>query len=163
MGKMMEYKGYHATVEYDSEDDIFFGEVFGINDSLNFHGTSINELKEMFHQCIDHYLEMCKEFGKAPEKEYSGSFNVRIPFELHRDSAIEAMNRGLTLNNYVKTALENELNRNDCNKETLILVPYASKDTTASLAAKVNMSITESDYSDNPFVFNKEEDIAWKQ
>ena len=28
MSSMLEYKGYHATVEYDAEDDIFVGEVF---------------------------------------------------------------------------------------------------------------------------------------
>lgn len=30
MNSMLEYKGYHATIEYDAEDDIFVGEVFGI-------------------------------------------------------------------------------------------------------------------------------------
>ena len=59
MNSMLEYKGYHASVEYDAEDNIFVGEVFGITDSLNFHGTSVTELKEMFEQCIDNYLESC--------------------------------------------------------------------------------------------------------
>ena len=35
---MLEYKGYHAKVSFDEEDALFIGEVFGINDSLNFHG-----------------------------------------------------------------------------------------------------------------------------
>ena len=48
MNSMLEYKGYHASVEFDAEDNLFIGEVFGINDSLNFHGTSVTELKEMF-------------------------------------------------------------------------------------------------------------------
>ena len=78
MSSMLEYKGYHATVEYDAEDDIFVGEVFGIADSLNFHGTSVEELKAMFRQSIDNYLELCKQIGKNPEKEFRGSFNVRI-------------------------------------------------------------------------------------
>ena len=30
MNSMLEYKGYHATIEYDAEDEIFVGEVFGI-------------------------------------------------------------------------------------------------------------------------------------
>ena len=65
MSSMLEYKGYHATVEYDAEDDIFVGEVFGIADSLNFHGTSVEELKAMFRQSIDNYLELCKQIGKT--------------------------------------------------------------------------------------------------
>ena len=88
MSSMLEYKGYHATVEYDAEDDIFVGEVFGIADSLNFHGTSVEELKAMFRQSIDNYLELCKQIGKNPEKEFRGSFNVRISPELHRKTII---------------------------------------------------------------------------
>lgn len=47
MNSMLEYKGYHASVEYDAEDDILVGEVFGITDSLNFHGRSLDEIKKM--------------------------------------------------------------------------------------------------------------------
>ncbi|MDD7177489.1 MAG: hypothetical protein SPG09_02955 [Lachnospiraceae bacterium] len=61
---MLEYKGYHAFVEFDAEDNLFVGEVFGISDSLNFHGESVGELKEMFMQCIDNYLEICQKIGK---------------------------------------------------------------------------------------------------
>lgn len=61
---MMEYKGYHADVKYSDEDKMFVGEVIGVNDSLTFHGFSVDELEEMFHQSIDNYLVMCREFGK---------------------------------------------------------------------------------------------------
>ena len=81
---MMEYKGYHASIRYSDEDKLFVGEVIGINDSLGFHGSSVDELEQMFHQSIDNYLDMCAEFGKAPDKEYKGQFNVRIPSNLHR-------------------------------------------------------------------------------
>lgn len=64
---MLEYKGYHASVEFDAGDGLFVGKVFGIADSLNFHGESITELEEMFRQCVDNYLELCKKIGKEPE------------------------------------------------------------------------------------------------
>ena len=67
---MMEYKGYHAAIQYSDEDNLFIGEVFGINDTLAFHGSSVQELESVFHQSIDNYLEMCREFGKKTEKEY---------------------------------------------------------------------------------------------
>lgn len=66
----MEYKGYHAKFEYDRNDNIFVGEVCGIADSLNFHGSTIGELTEMFHQSIDNYLELCKTANKLPEKAH---------------------------------------------------------------------------------------------
>lgn len=83
MNLMLEYKEYHASVEYDAEDNVFVGGVLGIIDSLNFHSTSVAELKEMFEQCIDNYLELCEKIGKNPDKEFKVTFNIRIPSEMH--------------------------------------------------------------------------------
>lgn len=109
MSKMMEYSGYHAQIEYDAEDEIFVGKVFGLTDSLNFHGTSVSELEEMFHQSVDNYLQMCAETGKTPEKEFKGSFNIRISPELHKEISLQAAQEGITLNQYVLRALEESL------------------------------------------------------
>ena len=125
MSSILEYKGYHATVEYDAEDDIFVGEVFGIADSLNFHGTSVEELKAMFRQSIDNYLELCKQIGKNPEKEFRGSFNVRISPELHRKAALEAEKQKITLNQYVLNAIEKSFKQEKLeNSKTIIYMPY---------------------------------------
>ena len=105
---MMEYNGYHADIKYSDEDKLFVGEVIGINDALFFHGSSVSELEDMFHQSIDNYLEMCREFGKEPEKEYKGQFNVRIPSELHREAVIYAREKNVSLNEFVTTAIEAE-------------------------------------------------------
>lgn len=109
MSSMLSYKGYHASVEYDAEDNIFVGEVFGIADSLNFHATSVDELNTMFAQCIDNYLELCEKTGKQPEKEFKGSFNVRISADMHRQAALEAAKQKITLNQYVANAIERAL------------------------------------------------------
>lgn len=103
---MMRYKGYRATITYDEDDRIFVGEVFGITDSLNFHGTSIDELEEMFHQSIDNYLEFCIQTGKEPQKEFSGSFNVRMTPAIHARAAEYAFENGYSLNQVVAMALE---------------------------------------------------------
>ena len=68
MKSILEYRGYHAKIEIDEDDMLFVGSVLGIQDSINFHGTSIQELVDSFHQSIDNYLEMCKEFGKKPTR-----------------------------------------------------------------------------------------------
>ena len=109
MSKMMEYNGYHAQIEYDAEDELFVGKVFGLADSLNFHGTSVSELEAMFHQSIDNYLQMCAETGKIPEREFKGSFNIRISPELHKEISLQAAQKGITLNQYVLKALEDSL------------------------------------------------------
>lgn len=105
MGKMMEYQGYHAKVEYDPDDNIFVGKVVGIADSLNFHANSTDELVAVFHQSIENYLEFCKQVGKSPEKEYSGTFNVRVSPELHRKAYLKAQQEGVALNKIVENAL----------------------------------------------------------
>lgn len=109
MSNMMEYCGYHAQVEYDAEDQLFIGHVFGIVDSLNFHGSTVAELETMFHQSIDNYLTMCREVGKGPNKEFKGSFNVRLTPELHRDVSLEAAREGITLNQCVSKAIKHFL------------------------------------------------------
>ena len=106
---MMEYKGYHAKSYFDADEKIFIGEVVGIDDSLNFHGYSVSELEEMFHQSVDNYLQMCAETGKTPEKEFKGSFNIRISPELHKEISLHAAQEGITLNQYVMRALEESL------------------------------------------------------
>lgn len=141
MGKMMEYKGYHATIEFDSEDYIFVGKVHGIVDSLNFHGTTVEQLEEMFHQSVDNYLEMCESVGKIPDKEYSGMFNVRISAELHKKVYEAALTNDTTINAIVKVALEKHLNEQV--KETVVYVPYSvpSVDTASSKYMKQTTSM----------------------
>lgn len=105
MNSMLEYKGYHATVSYDADDELFVGEVFGVADSLSFHGSSIEQLKQMFANCIDNYLDVCNQVGKEPEKEFKGSFNVIMPSDLHKQIALLAAREKTTLNQYIVNAL----------------------------------------------------------
>lgn len=105
MNGIMEYKGYRARVEYSPEDEAFVGEVFGIVDTLAFEGQSIKELEEMFHATIDDYLELCRKIGKEPNRQYRGTFNVRVPVELHRDISIAAQSKNIPLNQLVTEAL----------------------------------------------------------
>ena len=109
MSELLQYKGYHGTVTLDAEDGILFGSVIGVQDSLNYHGTSVAEITQSFHDCIDGYLEMCQAIGREPDKEYKGSFNVRISPELHRSIDIAAKKQGISLNQNVQQSLENSL------------------------------------------------------
>ena len=109
---MMKYKGYRATVSYDSYDKIFVGHVFGIKDSLNFHGKTVEELENSFHDSIENYLEACEKFGKTPEKEYSGTFNVRTSPTIHEEASAYAAENGITLNQVVTMAMEAFLGKN---------------------------------------------------
>lgn len=109
MSNTLKYRGYHGQIEFSAEDNLFIGHVIGIQDSLNFHGSSIDEITSSFHDCIDGYLEMCEAFGRVPDKEYKGSFNVRISPQLHRSAAIQAEAAGKSLNQFIQEAIEEKL------------------------------------------------------
>ena len=100
------YKGYHTKIEFSYADQVLFGKIEGINDLVTFESESAAEIENEFHNAVDDYLEFCKEIGKDPDKEYSGTFNVRVPKELHRAVAIKADLNGKTLNASVVEALE---------------------------------------------------------
>lgn len=112
MDNLMEYKGYHAKIEYSDADKMFFGKVLGINDTLIFGGDTVPELEAMFHENIDDYLELCAEEGREPDKEYKGSFNVRIDPSLHKAAVFEAERRNISLNKFIEESVQTELNKN---------------------------------------------------
>ena len=106
MKNTMEYKGYVGSVEFSEEDGIFFGKVLGIRTLISYEGTNAKELVSDFHQGVDEYLIMCEEEGIEAERAYKGSFNIRISPELHKQAAVCAIAQQITLNEFVKNALQ---------------------------------------------------------
>ena len=109
MKNLMEYKGYSGTVEFTEEDGCLFGKVIGIKHSISYEGMSIAELAADFHGAVDDYLEFCTEENIVPEKPYKGAFNVRISPDAHRDAAMCAAQKGITLNSFVSEAITNAI------------------------------------------------------
>ncbi len=105
MTDYLKYKDYLATISYSSEDEVFYGRVFGINDLVTFEGTSVSGLTKAFREAVNDYVETCKELDKSPEKSYKGVFNVRVPANLHKRAALAATQNSITLNEFVKAAL----------------------------------------------------------
>ncbi len=103
---ILEYKGYHTKIEFDSEDFVLRGKIEGINDLVNFECEDVKDIEKEFHEAVDDYLEFCKEVGKEPAKEYKGTFNIRINPELHKKLANVAMKNGDTLNASVEKAIQ---------------------------------------------------------
>lgn len=107
---LLEYRGYHGSVEFSAEDEIFSGKVLFIDSLLMYHGTTVEEIKKGFQEAVDAYLEFCKETGKEPNKPHTGSFNVRTGPELHRAAVIAAKKADVTLNEFVKAAIQEKVN-----------------------------------------------------
>ncbi len=113
MNDVLEYRGYYASVHFSSEDDVFDGKLLGIDDLVNFEGTSVKELKKAFRESVDDYLETCKELGKEPNKTYKGTFNIRISVDLHKAAAVYAAKNNISLNDFVKKAIQYALMHKD--------------------------------------------------
>lgn len=105
----LSYKGYIAKVEFDEEDNILFGNVIGIRDTVGFHGESVSELKTAFHEAIDFYLDSCEKSGREPNKPFSGKFVVRVDSSLHGEIAQAAVQAGKSLNQWVGDTLKRVL------------------------------------------------------
>ena len=99
---ILEYKGYHTTIEFDVETYVLRGKIEGINDFVNFESNDPKAIEQEFHAAVDDYLEFCQEVGKEPDKEYKGTFNIRIQPKLHKKAALLALKNGESLNTTVE-------------------------------------------------------------
>ena len=109
MKDVLTYNDFFGSVHFDAEDQIFHGKIEGIEDLVSFEGTSVSELVKSFEGAVEDYLDLCNQTGKKPEKSYRGSFNVRIPPELHRKAVREAISHGVSLNQFIQRVLEARL------------------------------------------------------
>lgn len=113
MNDIIQYQNYYASVQFSAVDEVFYGKILGINDLVSFEGSSVKELKDSFKEAVEDYIETCAEIGKTPEKTYKGTFNVRVPSNLHKEAALFAAGHNITLNEFVKLALAFTLRRKD--------------------------------------------------
>lgn len=105
----MTYKGYIGSVNYSDKDQVFFGKIEGINGLVNFEGESVKELTAAFHEAVDDYLAYCEDEGIEPDKSYTGVLNVRLTPNIHRQIAMLALQAGISINAYIKDALEEKV------------------------------------------------------
>ncbi|MFM5854961.1 type II toxin-antitoxin system HicB family antitoxin [Aeromonas rivipollensis] len=109
--KLMNYKGFYGSIDHDLDAGVLFGKIECINDLITYEAESVSGLKAAFEEAVDDYIETCKAIGKSPEKPMSGSFNIRIGQDLHKKIYIAASNDGKSINDYIKSALEQHTNQ----------------------------------------------------
>jgi len=103
---ILEYKGYHARIEFDSVSKVLHGKIEGINDLVTFESDSLFEIENEFHKAVDNYLRFCDETGKAADKEYKGTFNIRISPEMHKRLVEISFFNNESLNSSVEKAID---------------------------------------------------------
>lgn len=103
---ILNYKGYNGSVEFSVPDKCFHGRVLGISHLFTYEGMTFDELEKDFRGCIDDYLYDCEQEGTEPQKPFSGSLNIRIGSELHKNISLQARKKGVSLNSYIKEILQ---------------------------------------------------------
>ncbi len=103
----LKYKGFIGSIEAELDSDTLYGKVLGLDKGtlVTYEGSTLAELKKDFINAVEDYIAFCKEKGLPLHKSYTGSFNIRIPIELHAKVAAKAQEEGISLNAFVKESL----------------------------------------------------------
>jgi len=109
MKDVLRHKDFIGSVRFSAEDECFFGKIEGVDDLVTFEGRDVDELKRSFREAVEDYICLCRKAGKPPSKSYIGTFNVRMPAELHQKAARKSALLGISLNQFVQRAVEKEV------------------------------------------------------
>ena len=104
---MLEYKGYHADIVYDEENDYYSGLLYGIHDLVTFCGETQEEAEKDFYDAVEEYLEFCKEIDKEPDREVAEDLNLRVNDDLYKNLKDDAQKAEEGLNSFVEKILNN--------------------------------------------------------
>lgn len=112
----LNHKGYTGSAEVSIQDNCLHGRILFIDDVITFEGNTTDELLAAFKEAVEDYISYCETTGKAPNKPYSGIFNVRVGQDLHRQAVEMAYMNGTSLNDFVAKAIAEKVNNNGISK-----------------------------------------------
>lgn len=109
MKDVLRYREFIGSVHFSANDECFFGKLEGVDDLVTFEGRNVAQLKRSFREAVDDYLELCHAAGRPARRSYRGSFNVRMPADLHEKAARRSALLGISLNELVQRAVDKEV------------------------------------------------------
>lgn len=62
--KKLKYKDFFTIIRFHEEDKIFYGKIENVEDSVNFHANTLDDIEKEFHLAVDNYIEMCAFYDK---------------------------------------------------------------------------------------------------
>lgn len=113
--KDLEHKGFIGSVEYDEETATLYGKIKFINGLISYESAdgTMKGLVTAFNESVNEYLEDCKAMNLKPQQSAKGVFQVRLGSDLHYLANVEASREGVTLNEWVKNAVANYLQKHN--------------------------------------------------
>ena len=105
MRNTMEIEGYRAVIQFDPDIDLFRGEFLGLNGGADFYAPDVAGLRREGAASLKVFLDMCREDGVEPRRQFSGKFHLRVPPALHAAIVEAAAADGKSLNQWVTDEL----------------------------------------------------------
>lgn len=56
IGEFTAYKGFKGTIEYSYSDNLYFGSIKDIDDSISYHASNVVKLYERYKEVVDDYI-----------------------------------------------------------------------------------------------------------
>jgi predicted HicB family RNase H-like nuclease len=104
---VLHYKGFIGSIEADPTTKCLHGKLLYIHDLVTYEAITIATLETEFKKSVKEYIATCKELKREPMRPFKGSLNVRIGPELHKEAALHAKIDGMTLNEFIRMAIQN--------------------------------------------------------
>lgn len=100
---------YKIDLVWDPDDKIYVATVPELEGCMS-HGTTEFEALRNVEKAVEGWIKTAKEFKMKipepiPQKKFSGSFNVRVPKEVHRNLALKAAGEKVSLNHLISQIL----------------------------------------------------------
>lgn len=108
---ILKYNGYQGTAELDMTRGVCRGKILFITDVVTYESQNPVSLQMEFEAAVDDYLDTCKALGRTPQQPACGTFNVRIPPELHRAAQLRAATESVSLNEIVGRSIDCYVNQ----------------------------------------------------
>lgn len=112
MSVVFKYKNFIGSIEVSTQDKCLHGSVLYINDLVTYEAKTVDALEKEFKKAVDDYLKTCKKLGREPSRSFNGTLNVRIGSDLHKKTAEYAALYDISINEYIKNAVQNQVATN---------------------------------------------------
>lgn len=84
IGTFKKYEGHFGSIEYSTDDNIYFGKILNIKGLVNYEAHTIDELRDEFHKAVDDYIIFCNEINVNNETDMH-STHLKKMIELDAD------------------------------------------------------------------------------
>ncbi|MCL2494690.1 MAG: hypothetical protein FWE98_03425 [Oscillospiraceae bacterium] len=109
MNELLQYKGLSGSVEFSREDNVFFGEILGIQGLVLYEGDTIDELVQGFHEMAEEYIDYCQR-NNSP-LPVQDTTNLPVKLELYRELTETARQKNMSFESCLAESLVRGMNQ----------------------------------------------------